>query len=92
MSHKKTIRAWKDEDFRLSLRAAEFEQLPRNPAGLVQLPVSNSVRLQVAPRSECRRSVAARAERPFIAAQLPSNNERPEHSHRSPYCQPKGKP
>jgi mersacidin/lichenicidin family type 2 lantibiotic len=37
MSHKKTIRAWKDEDFRLSLSEAEIERLPGNPAGPVEL-------------------------------------------------------
>jgi mersacidin/lichenicidin family type 2 lantibiotic len=37
MSHEKTIRAWKDEDFRLSLSEAEIAQLPGNPAGLVEL-------------------------------------------------------
>ena len=37
MSHKKTIRAWKDEDFRLSLSEAELAQLPGNPAGPVEL-------------------------------------------------------
>ena len=37
MSHKKTIRAWKDEDFRLSLSEAELAQLPGNPAGPAEL-------------------------------------------------------
>ncbi|WP_224367797.1 mersacidin/lichenicidin family type 2 lantibiotic [Hyalangium versicolor] len=34
---KKTIQAWKDEDFRLSLTEAERAQLPANPAGIVEL-------------------------------------------------------
>ena len=34
---KKTIQAWKDEDFRLSLSAEERAQLPANPAGIVEL-------------------------------------------------------
>jgi mersacidin/lichenicidin family type 2 lantibiotic len=37
MSNKKAIRAWKDEDFRLSLSEAELAQLPGNPAGPVEL-------------------------------------------------------
>ena len=37
MSNKTAIRAWKDEDFRLSLSQAELAQLPGNPAGLVEL-------------------------------------------------------
>jgi mersacidin/lichenicidin family type 2 lantibiotic len=34
---KKTIQAWKDEDFRLSLTEAERAKLPANPAGIVEL-------------------------------------------------------
>ncbi|ATB35831.1 hypothetical protein CYFUS_001245 [Cystobacter fuscus] len=34
---KKTIQAWKDEDFRLSLTEEERAQLPANPAGIVEL-------------------------------------------------------
>ena len=37
MSNKKAIRAWKDEDFRLSLSEAEIAQLPGNPAGPIEL-------------------------------------------------------
>jgi mersacidin/lichenicidin family type 2 lantibiotic len=37
MSHLKTIRAWKDEDFRLSLSNAERASLPQNPAGPIEL-------------------------------------------------------
>ena len=37
MSHRKTIRAWKDEDFRLSLSESERALLPEHPAGLVEL-------------------------------------------------------
>jgi len=37
MSNKKAIRAWKDEDFRLSLSEAELPQLPRHPAGPIEL-------------------------------------------------------
>ncbi len=37
MSLQDVIRAWKDEDFRLSLSAAELAQLPANPAGLIEL-------------------------------------------------------
>jgi mersacidin/lichenicidin family type 2 lantibiotic len=37
MSHKKAIRAWKDEDFRLSLSEAERASLPQNPAGPIEL-------------------------------------------------------
>jgi len=37
MSHRKTIRAWKDEDFRLSLSEAERALLPEHPAGSVEL-------------------------------------------------------
>jgi mersacidin/lichenicidin family type 2 lantibiotic len=37
MSHRRTIRAWKDEDFRLSLSEAERASLPQNPAGPIEL-------------------------------------------------------
>jgi mersacidin/lichenicidin family type 2 lantibiotic len=37
MSNKNAIRAWKDEDFRLSLNETELAQLPANPAGPVEL-------------------------------------------------------
>ena len=37
MSHSHIIRAWKDEEYRLSLSAAERAQLPENPAGLIEL-------------------------------------------------------
>ena len=37
MSAEKIIRAWKDEDFRQSLSAAERAALPEHPAGLIDL-------------------------------------------------------
>ncbi len=37
MSSKNIIRAWKDEDYRLSLSEAERALLPEHPAGLVEL-------------------------------------------------------
>ncbi len=37
MSKAKTIRAWKDVEYRESLSAAELSQLEENPAGLMQL-------------------------------------------------------
>jgi mersacidin/lichenicidin family type 2 lantibiotic len=37
MSNKNIIRAWKDEEFRLSLTEAERALLPQNPAGLIEL-------------------------------------------------------
>jgi mersacidin/lichenicidin family type 2 lantibiotic len=37
MSHLDIIRAWKDEEYRLSLSTAERAQLPDNPAGLIEL-------------------------------------------------------
>lgn len=37
MSHRNTIRAWKDPEYRLSLSAAERASLPDNPAGLIEL-------------------------------------------------------
>ncbi|MBS9394247.1 MAG: mersacidin/lichenicidin family type 2 lantibiotic [Dolichospermum sp. LBC05a] len=37
MSNLDIIRAWKDEEFRNSLSAEQQEQLPANPAGLVEL-------------------------------------------------------
>jgi mersacidin/lichenicidin family type 2 lantibiotic len=37
MSHVRTIRAWKDEDFRLSLSDAERASLPEHPAGPIEL-------------------------------------------------------
>lgn len=40
MSHTETIRAWKDEAYRLSLSEAERENIPDHPAGLIELPDS----------------------------------------------------
>src|SRR5262245_47628574 len=37
MSHLDIIRAWKDEEYRLSLSTAERAQLPDNQAGLIEL-------------------------------------------------------
>ena len=37
MSVEQIIRAWKDEDFRTSLSAAERALLPEHPAGLIDL-------------------------------------------------------
>jgi len=37
MSSKNIIRAWKDEDYRLSLSEAERALLPEHPAGLIEL-------------------------------------------------------
>jgi len=37
MSYRKTIRAWKDEDYRLSLSDAERSHLPENPVGSIEL-------------------------------------------------------
>ena len=34
----KIIRAWKDDDYRLSLSSAEQQALPVNPAGLIEIP------------------------------------------------------
>lgn len=37
MSIKNIIRAWKDEDYRLSLSEAERALLPQHPAGFIEL-------------------------------------------------------
>jgi mersacidin/lichenicidin family type 2 lantibiotic len=37
MSHQKIIRAWKNEEYRLSLSETERASLPAHPAGLVEL-------------------------------------------------------
>ncbi len=37
MSPLDIIRAWKDEDYRMSLSAAERALVPDNPAGLIEL-------------------------------------------------------
>lgn len=37
MSHKDIIRAWQDEEFRNSLSPEQRQQLPENPAGLIEL-------------------------------------------------------
>jgi mersacidin/lichenicidin family type 2 lantibiotic len=37
MLSEKTIRAWKDVEYRLSLSDAERAQLPEHPAGLVEM-------------------------------------------------------
>ena len=41
MSHRKTIRAWKDPEYRASLTAEELALLPSNPAGLIDLSDSD---------------------------------------------------
>jgi mersacidin/lichenicidin family type 2 lantibiotic len=38
MSRLDIIRAWKDEEYRLSLSPAEQAMLPDNPAGFIELP------------------------------------------------------
>jgi mersacidin/lichenicidin family type 2 lantibiotic len=37
MRHLDIIRAWKDEEYRLSLSEAERDQLPAHPAGVIEL-------------------------------------------------------
>ena len=37
MSHVDIIRAWKDEEYRASLSAAELAELPAHPAGPIEL-------------------------------------------------------
>ena len=37
MSSKNIIRAWKDEDYHVSLSDAELAALPANPAGQIEL-------------------------------------------------------
>ena len=37
MSNQDIIRAWKDEEYRLSLSEAERALLPEHPAGLIEL-------------------------------------------------------
>lgn len=37
MLHIDVIRAWKDEAYRMSLSEAERAQLPKNPAGAIEL-------------------------------------------------------
>lgn len=37
MTHADVIRAWKDEDYRLSLSEAERASLPEHPAGMIEL-------------------------------------------------------
>ena len=37
MSNRTIIRAWKDQDYRLSLGEAERAMLPENPAGRIEL-------------------------------------------------------
>ena len=37
MSLEKIIRAWKDEEYRLSLNEEELAQLPTHPAGIIEL-------------------------------------------------------
>jgi mersacidin/lichenicidin family type 2 lantibiotic len=41
MSQVNVIRAWKDEEYRLSLTEAERAALPENPAGLLDLAESD---------------------------------------------------
>jgi mersacidin/lichenicidin family type 2 lantibiotic len=37
MSNRNIIRAWKDEEYRLSLSDAERAQLPAHPAGMIEV-------------------------------------------------------
>jgi mersacidin/lichenicidin family type 2 lantibiotic len=37
MSHRKTIRAWKDPEYRATLSPEELALVPSNPAGLIDL-------------------------------------------------------
>jgi mersacidin/lichenicidin family type 2 lantibiotic len=37
MSYLEIVRAWKDEEFRLSLSEEQQAQLPEHPAGLIEL-------------------------------------------------------
>jgi mersacidin/lichenicidin family type 2 lantibiotic len=39
MSRVDIVRAWKDEEYRLSLTDEERAQLPKHPAGLIELDV-----------------------------------------------------
>jgi len=41
MSHQNVIRAWKDEEYRLSLSDAERALIPENPAGIIELADSD---------------------------------------------------
>lgn len=41
MSYEDIIRAWKDEEYRLSLSEEERALLPDNPAGLIELTDDN---------------------------------------------------
>jgi mersacidin/lichenicidin family type 2 lantibiotic len=40
MSNRDIIRAWKDEDYRLSLSEAERALLPEHPAGLIEVAIA----------------------------------------------------
>lgn len=42
MSTAEIIRAWKDQDYLMSLGAAELTAIPENPAGTIELIRSNS--------------------------------------------------
>lgn len=41
MSHFNIVRAWKDEEYRLSLSDAERAALPANPAGMIELTAAD---------------------------------------------------
>ena len=41
MSHQDIVRAWKDEDYRLSLREVERAMLPESPVGTILLADAN---------------------------------------------------
>jgi mersacidin/lichenicidin family type 2 lantibiotic len=41
MSYRKTIRAWKDPEYRATLTAEELALVPSNPAGLIDLTDSD---------------------------------------------------
>ncbi len=41
MSHFDIVRAWKDEEYRLSLSDAQRAALPANPAGMIELTAAD---------------------------------------------------
>jgi mersacidin/lichenicidin family type 2 lantibiotic len=75
MSNKNIIRAWKDEDYRLSLSEAERALLPEHPAGLIEL--SGAEMDGVGGGHDKYRSPVHDATNAFASAQSATCNTRP---------------
>ena len=56
MSDLEIVRAWKDEEYRLSLSDDQRAMLPPHPAGLIEVGVDLDTRPEFAPTHHCNTS------------------------------------